>query len=399
VAAEEPAPRIVGTVPLRRLLVALTFVLVGLAGAVAATAAVQPGHDDADPPVATAPETTTTTAPTAPTAPATEPPTEPATEPDPDDAGLLVHPAPAVYAAAAPEAPSTAPAPRTHTVAHHSHPAARPAPQPLPSAGVLWLNEPLPDPTPASLRLRAALARRLLVTSRAKGLDWALVLAVLRTREQLGLRGAEALLSGVQVPAFPRPSMGWDPAVEAARTRRDRYRETLGRISNDTAFVERAAALALYYRAVGVRALRTGLEAAKPRLTARLLRDPRIQIYPGGRGDLAAARIDVRVLAVIAYLTATYGQLTVTSLESGHRLYARPGAISAHALGRAVDVSMVAGVAIEGHQQPDGIAADAVRAILLLPAELQAKQVISLLGLGGPSFPLADHYDHIHVGY
>jgi hypothetical protein len=25
--------------------------------------------------------------------------------------------------------------------------------------------------------------------------------------------------------------------------------------------------------------------------------------------------------------------------------------------------------------------------------------VISLLGLGGPSFPLADHADHIHVGY
>jgi hypothetical protein len=25
--------------------------------------------------------------------------------------------------------------------------------------------------------------------------------------------------------------------------------------------------------------------------------------------------------------------------------------------------------------------------------------VISLLGLGGPSFPLGDHDDHIHVGY
>ena len=39
-----------------------------------------------------------------------------------------------------------------------------------------------------------------------------------------------------------------------------------------------------------------------------------------------------------------------------------------------------------------------MRNILRLPAELQAKQVI-LLGLGGPSFPLADHDDHIHVGY
>jgi hypothetical protein len=40
-----------------------------------------------------------------------------------------------------------------------------------------------------------------------------------------------------------------------------------------------------------------------------------------------------------------------------------------------------------------------VREVLLLPAELQAKQVISLLGLGGPSFPLANHDDHIHIGY
>jgi hypothetical protein len=40
-----------------------------------------------------------------------------------------------------------------------------------------------------------------------------------------------------------------------------------------------------------------------------------------------------------------------------------------------------------------------VESILLLPSELQPQQVISLLGLGGPSFPLSDHADHIHVGY
>jgi len=40
-----------------------------------------------------------------------------------------------------------------------------------------------------------------------------------------------------------------------------------------------------------------------------------------------------------------------------------------------------------------------VRSILLLPVELQPRQVISLIGMGGPSFPLADHYDHIHVGF
>jgi hypothetical protein len=52
-----------------------------------------------------------------------------------------------------------------------------------------------------------------------------------------------------------------------------------------------------------------------------------------------------------------------------------------------------------GNQQPGSITEQAVRNILLLPAELRPMQVISLLGLGGPSFPMANHYDHIHVGY
>jgi len=59
----------------------------------------------------------------------------------------------------------------------------------------------------------------------------------------------------------------------------------------------------------------------------------------------------------------------------------------------------VGGTSILGNQEPGGITEKTVRAILLLPSELQPLQVISLLGLGGPSFPLADHYNHIHVGY
>ena len=41
----------------------------------------------------------------------------------------------------------------------------------------------------------------------------------------------------------------------------------------------------------------------------------------------------------------------------------------------------------------------AVRDVLLLPPEVMPKQVISLLRLGGPSFALADHYNHIHIGF
>ena len=138
--------------------------------------------------------------------------------------------------------------------------------------------------------------------------------------------------------------------------------------------------------------------AEKARLGTRILNDPRVSIYAGGRGDIESGRVNVRVLAVIEYLADSFGQVTVSCLISGHRLYARPGVISAHIYGLAADISEVGGVSITGHQQP----ADhqrAVRDVLLLPPEMMPKQVISLLGLGGPSFPLADHYNHIHIGY
>ena len=116
--------------------------------------------------------------------------------------------------------------------------------------------------------------------------------------------------------------------------------------------------------------------------------------------DALGQELDVRVLAMLEYLAVAHGQVTVSCLISGHRLYARPGVISAHIYGLAADISEVGGIPILGHQQPDGsITEKTVRDILLLPAEMQPRQVISLLGLGGPSFPLANHYDHIHVGY
>jgi hypothetical protein len=109
--------------------------------------------------------------------------------------------------------------------------------------------------------------------------------------------------------------------------------------------------------------------------------------------------VDARVLALVSYLAETYGQVSVSSLVSGHRLYSRPGVLSAHVTGHAVDVAALGGVPILGNSEPGGLTESAVRTILQLPEELLPKQVISLLGLGGPSFSLEDHADHVHVGY
>jgi hypothetical protein len=253
--------------------------------------------------------------------------------------------------------------------------------------GVVWLHRTLPDPTPPAKRLTARFAHELVAAAKANHVDWALVLGVLRAQ---GRRSQE--------PATPRGLDRLARSLHALRANADEWRAVLA-LSGRTAFADRAIALTRYDRAVGLRALVRGLEAEKPALEQRVLSDPRLDIYPGGRDDVANHRINVRVLVLVLYLAEAHGQVTVSSLDSGHRLYARPGVISAHKFGLAVDIAGLEGQSILGHQQAGGLTERAVRNILLLPVELRPKQVISLLGLGGPSFPLADHYDHIHVGY
>jgi hypothetical protein len=254
------------------------------------------------------------------------------------------------------------------------------------AAPVVWLNRTLPDPTPPSRRLAVRFAHRLVSTSRANHVGWPLVLGVLRAEGRTGA-----------VPASRAELRQTAQALAAVKDRGD-WNAALA-VTGHTATADQAVALMHYDRAVGLSGLVDGLLAHKDALVNRLLHDGRATIYPGGRQDLASGRVDVRVVVLMEYLADTYGEVTVSCLISGHRLFARPGVISAHIYGRAVDIAAVGGISIYGHQEPGGITEKAVRSILLLPSELQPKQVISLLGLGGPSFPLANHYDHIHVGY
>ena len=226
-------------------------------------------------------------------------------------------------------------------------------------------------------------AKRLVAISKRHRADWAAVLGVLRAQ---GERGS--------VPASAREL----DALAARMARTDAWKGALA-LSGRTGFADRAAAFADLYRFVGIEALVNGYAAAKVNLGRKVLSTPGILIYGGGRTDIMMGRIDVRVLVLIGYLAERHGSITVSSLFSGHRTFARPGVVSAHVYGHAVDIAAVGGTAIAGHQQPGGVTEAAVRSVLLLPGELQPQQVISLLGLGGPSFPLRDHGDHIHVGF
>jgi hypothetical protein len=253
--------------------------------------------------------------------------------------------------------------------------------------GVVWLHRELGDPTPPAKRLSPRFARLLARESRANHVDWALVLGVLRAR---GHKESS--------PATRRELHSLAGQLRELRAKADAWRAVLA-LSGRTTFADRSVALANYNRAVGLRGLVRGLKAETAALERRVLNDSRLSIYVGGRDDVANHRINVRVLVLVLYLAEAHDSVTVSSLDSGHRLYSRPGVISAHKYGLAVDIAALGGESILGHQQPGGLTEQAVRNILLLPVEVRPKQVISLLGLGGPSFPLADHYDHIHVGY
>jgi outer membrane biosynthesis protein TonB len=356
------------------------------------------------------------TATEAPTAPASAPepgPVEPVTTPDAEVAPVQDL-TPDVSAAAPVETETPAPAEVKTTPSSSPAPAAAPtakpakaarravastrrwvvkraAPAPAPAPEIehdggqptIWLNRALPDPTPASARLKRGFARQLASISGRHGADWAAVLGVLR---------AQGERSSV-------PATAEELTVLAKRlSGKDTWKVALA-VSGRTGFADRAEALADLYRSVGLESLVTGFAAAKERLTEKLLENEDVWVYAGGRDDLAAGRVDVRVVVLLAYLAERHESLLVSSLFAGHRTFARPGVVSAHVYGHAVDIAAVGGMSIAGHQQPGGPTEATVRSVLLLPAELQPQQVISLLGLGGPSFALSDHGDHIHVGY
>jgi hypothetical protein len=137
----------------------------------------------------------------------------------------------------------------------------------------------------------------------------------------------------------------------------------------------------------------------KPLLEKRVLSDERIEIYSCGRDDIRSGQIDRRVLATLAYLAESGLRPTVTSLRCGHSVYTSSGGVSHHSSGNAVDIAEINGVPIIGHQDPGGVTEQTVRRLMRLQGTVQPDQIISLLELGGPTFAMSDHADHIHVGF
>ena len=80
-------------------------------------------------------------------------------------------------------------------------------------------------------------------------------------------------------------------------------------------------------------------------------------------------------------------------------MYTSGGNISEHSTGDAMDIAEVNGIPILGNQGRGSITEAVVETLLRLQGTMRPHQLISLMDLGGPSFSMADHADHIHVGY
>jgi hypothetical protein len=130
-----------------------------------------------------------------------------------------------------------------------------------------------------------------------------------------------------------------------------------------------------------------------------VLSNPRIHLSSYAAGDVAAGRIDPRVLEVLLVLAERFDLGSVGPLITGHSYFvAGTSTPSNHSFGRAVDISLIDGQAVSIYNPA---AREAMEMVLhlqppLLPDELGGPW---LLYHAGVRTFTRDHHDHIHIGW
>lgn len=136
---------------------------------------------------------------------------------------------------------------------------------------------------------------------------------------------------------------------------------------------------------------------------AALLANPNVEIYSGGREDLASGQVDARVVAVLAALAQEH-TIVVTSLVAGHPRCAVTGqphglgcVVSNHYFGRGADIAVVDGIPISA-RHPD--VAALMNQLAELPAPYRPDEIGGPIDTGQSGvFTNTFHADHIHIGW
>jgi hypothetical protein len=167
--------------------------------------------------------------------------------------------------------------------------------------------------------------------------------------------------------------------------------------NRSTTYRDRVLEIAAGYVATGV------VVTASPTLIAMVLANPRLDIYPAGRDDIAAGRIDARVLTVLHVLSQQH-TLTVVSLKTGHSRCIGGGdhtgcRVSHHWHGRAVDVAAIDGRPVDSSNTTARAVAQRLHE---LPHRLRPSEVgtawADLSRLPG-YFSDEAHRGHLHLGW
>jgi hypothetical protein len=138
----------------------------------------------------------------------------------------------------------------------------------------------------------------------------------------------------------------------------------------------------------------------KEALQRRVLADERLELPVCDRIEIRGGQIDRRLLATLAYLSEQGFRLTITSMLCGrYGSITTSGNISNHSYGNAVDIAAINGMPVLGNQGPGTLTEALLKTVLRLQGTLVPDELISLQDFGGPSFAMADHSDHVHIGW
>jgi hypothetical protein len=135
-------------------------------------------------------------------------------------------------------------------------------------------------------------------------------------------------------------------------------------------------------------------------LADAVLAHPHLGLRAKAAGDVAAGRVDARILSVLLMVATAHRLGSIGPLITGHSRYvAGSRRVSNHILGRAVDIPIVDGQPVSA---ANTAALAVVRTVLALPDRVRPTEIgcpWSLETNGIRTFTDAAHQDHLHLGY
>jgi hypothetical protein len=140
---------------------------------------------------------------------------------------------------------------------------------------------------------------------------------------------------------------------------------------------------------------------SKLQLQQRVLSDPRVQIYPCGRRDVATGQIDRRILADIEFLSASGLKPYVSGLKCGATKNGSNGIDPAGKTGQSMDISKLNNIPVKGHTGQGSVTDIAIRRLLTLQGVFKPTAIVSPISYKGKSntLSLPDHKNRIQVAY